>query len=80
MRSTCKKAKVHKMPPKYTIKEDDADPVAQMVQDRTTKDFDKAQHQRDRIQDELVDMRKLLKHITETQRVSRGIESVPTTS
>jgi hypothetical protein len=75
-----KKSKAHKTPPEYTITEDDADLVAQMVQDRTTKDFDEAQHQRDRIQDELEDMRQLLEQIRETQRVDRGIESVPTTS
>jgi hypothetical protein len=75
-----KKSKAHKTPPEYTITEDDADLVAQMVQDRTTKDFDEAQHQRDRIQDELEDMRQLLEQIRETQRADRGIESVPTTS
>jgi hypothetical protein len=44
------------------------------------EDFDKAQHQRDRMQDELEDMRQLLKKIRETQRADRGIESVPTPS
>jgi hypothetical protein len=28
------------MPPEYTITEDDADMVAQMIQDRTVEDFD----------------------------------------
>jgi hypothetical protein len=76
----CKKSKAHKMPPEYTITEDDADLVAQMVQDRTMEDFEEAQCQRDRIQEELVDMRQLLEKIRETQRVGRGIESVPATS
>jgi hypothetical protein len=44
------------------------------------KDFDEAKCQRDRIQDELVDMRQLLEKIRETQRAGRGIESVPATS
>jgi hypothetical protein len=60
--------------------EDDADLVAQMVQDRTPKDFDEAQRQMDRMQDELADMRQLLKQIRETQRVDRGIESIPVAS
>jgi hypothetical protein len=33
----CKKYKAHKTPPEYTITEDDADLVAEMVQDRTTR-------------------------------------------
>jgi hypothetical protein len=51
-----------------------------MVQDRTTEDFYEAQCQRDRIQEELVDMRKLLENIRETQRVNGGIDSIPATS
>jgi hypothetical protein len=35
-----KKEKAHKMPPEYTITEDDVDMVAQMIQDRTVEDFD----------------------------------------
>jgi hypothetical protein len=68
------------LPPKYTIMEDDVDLMAEMVQDRTTKDFDEAKHQRDRIQDELVDMMQLLEKIIEMQRVGRGIYSVPVAS
>jgi hypothetical protein len=71
---------VHKTPPKYMITEDNAYLMAQMVQDRTTEDFDEAQCQRDRMQDELADMRQLLKQIRETQRDVRGIELVPSTS
>jgi hypothetical protein len=48
------------MPPEYTITEDDADLMAQIVWDRTSKDFDEAQIQRDKIQEELVNMRQLL--------------------
>jgi hypothetical protein len=58
------------------ITEDDADLVAQMVQDRTMEDFDEAQCQRDRMQDEMEDMRQILEKIRETQRVNKGIESV----
>jgi hypothetical protein len=32
------------------------------------------------MQDEMADMRQLLKKIRETKRVNRGIESIPTTS
>jgi hypothetical protein len=51
-----------------------------MVQDRTTKYFEESQHEEDRIQDELANIRNLLEKIIETQRVGRGIELVPTTS
>jgi hypothetical protein len=44
-----KKVKAQKMPPEYMIIEDDIDLVDQMVQDRTMKDFDEAQCQRDRM-------------------------------
>jgi hypothetical protein len=62
------------------IIEDDADLMAQMVKDRTTKYFDEAQRQRDKMQDELAYMRWLLEQIIETQRADKGIELVPTTS
>jgi hypothetical protein len=55
-----KKAKAHRTPLEYTIMEDDAHLVAQMVQDHTRKDFDDAQCQKDRIQEEMEDMRQLL--------------------
>jgi hypothetical protein len=58
-----KKTKVHKTPPEYTITEDDANLMAQMVEDRTTEDFDEAQCQRYMIQEYLVNMRKLLEPI-----------------
>jgi hypothetical protein len=54
------------VPLEYMITEDDADLVAQMVQDQTAEDFDEAQRQRDRIQDELTNMRQLLEKIGET--------------
>jgi hypothetical protein len=44
------------MPPEYTITEDDADMVAQMVQDRTFEDFENVVCQRDRIEEELAYM------------------------
>jgi hypothetical protein len=71
---------VHKTPPKYTITEDDVNHMGQMVQDQTSKDFDETQRQRDRIQDELVDMRQLLEQIIEIQRADKGVELVCTTS
>jgi hypothetical protein len=45
----CKRAKVHKQPPKYTITEDDANLMAKRVQDQEDEEFEDAQHQRDRI-------------------------------
>jgi hypothetical protein len=45
------------MPLEYIITQDDADLVEQMVQDRTTEDFDEDQRKRDRIQEEMVDLR-----------------------
>jgi hypothetical protein len=48
-----KNAKVHKTPPEYRIMKDDAKTVAQMVQDRIVEDFDNAQRQRDKIEDDL---------------------------
>jgi hypothetical protein len=71
-----KKTKEHKMPLEYTIMEDDAVLVAQMVQDRTSEDFDNAQRQRDRIQEDLVDMSQLLEQCKKTHRFNRGIELV----
>jgi hypothetical protein len=54
-----KKAKAHKTPPEYTITEDDADMVAQMIQDRTIEDFENVVRQRDRIEEELAHIRQL---------------------
>jgi hypothetical protein len=51
-----KKMKVHRTPPEYTIMEDDAEIVAQMVQDRTFEDFENVLCQRDIIEEEMVDM------------------------
>jgi hypothetical protein len=46
-----------------------------MVQDFLAEDFDHVAHHRDRIQEELADMRNLLKKIEEGQtKISRGIE------
>jgi hypothetical protein len=67
MGGACKKMKVHRTPPEYTITEDDAEMIAQMVQDRTSEDFENVVHHRDRIQEELADMRQFLKQIGEVQ-------------
>jgi hypothetical protein len=40
------------------------------------EDFDEAQHKRDKMQDELEDMRQLLNQIRETPRADIGIESI----
>jgi hypothetical protein len=42
MRGVRKKTKVHKIPLEYMITEDNADLMAQMVQDQTMEDFDEA--------------------------------------
>jgi hypothetical protein len=62
-----KKAKAHKMPPEYTITKEYVDLMVEMVQDQIAEEFEEAQHQRDRIQDELANMRKLLEQIIEMQ-------------
>jgi hypothetical protein len=48
-----KKEKAHKDSPEYTITEDDADLVAQKVQDSVVEDFEEAKHQRGKIQDDM---------------------------
>jgi hypothetical protein len=53
----CKKAKMHKTLLEYTITEDDMDFMVERFHDREVEEFKDTQHQRDRIQDELVDMR-----------------------
>jgi hypothetical protein len=57
---SCKKEKVHKQLPEYTIMEDDADLMAERVQDHATKDFEEAQHQRGKIQDDLAGIKQVL--------------------
>jgi hypothetical protein len=57
--------KAHRTPLEYMIMEDDAEMVAQVVQDRTFKDFENVVCQRDIMEEELVDMRQLLRQIGE---------------
>jgi hypothetical protein len=57
----CKNMKAHRMPPEYTITEDDADMVAQMIQDHTIEDFENVVCQRDIIEEELAHIRQLLR-------------------
>ena len=52
-----KKAKVHKKLPYYTITKDDSNLVAEKVQERAIEEFEDAQHQRGRIQDDMADIR-----------------------
>jgi hypothetical protein len=51
-----KKMKAQRTPPEYTIMNDDAEMIAQMVQDFISKDFEKVAHHRDIIQEDLTDM------------------------
>jgi hypothetical protein len=60
-----KKAKAHKTPPEYTITEDDADMVAQMIQDRTVEDFKNVACQRDIIEEEMAHIQQLLRQLGE---------------
>jgi hypothetical protein len=68
------------MPPEYTITEDDADMVAQMVQDHTVEDFDNVECQRDKIEEDLAYMRQLLKQLREAQVTDNNVGIVPSTS
>jgi hypothetical protein len=61
----CKKKKEKRTPLEYTIMDDDGKMLARMVQDCLAKDFDHTMHHRDRIQEELENMRQLLKQIKE---------------
>jgi hypothetical protein len=74
-----KKMKVQRTPPEYTITEDDAEMIARMVQDCIAEDFDNVVHHRDRIQEELADMRQFLKQIREAQTVGNNMGTGPST-
>jgi hypothetical protein len=58
---------------------DDGEMIAQMVQDCLFEDFDHATYHRDRIQQELEDMRKILKQIMEVQTTSSSRGPKPST-
>jgi hypothetical protein len=60
-----KKMKVQRTPPDYTITEDDAEMISRMVQDCIAEDFDNVVHHRDKIEEEMEDMRQFLKQIGE---------------
>jgi len=68
--------KAQRTPPNYTITEDGGELIAWMVQDCLSEDFDNVAHHRDRIQEEMADMRQFFKQIEEVQTTSssRGIE------
>jgi hypothetical protein len=57
--------KAQRTPLEYMITYDNGEMIARMVQDCLAEDFDHAAHHRDRIQQELADMRQLLKQIGE---------------
>jgi hypothetical protein len=59
--------KAQRKPPEYTITYDDGEMIARMVQDCLSKDFDNATNHRDRIQEDLIDIRQFLKQIREGQ-------------
>jgi hypothetical protein len=48
--------KVHRTPPNYTITKDDEKIIAQLVQDRTSEDFENVVCHKDKIQEEVEDM------------------------
>ena len=74
-----KKSKAQRTPPDYTITYDDGEMIAQMVHDSLSKDFDHVAHHRNRIEEQLEDMWKLLKKIREgkTTRSNRTKPSTP---
>jgi hypothetical protein len=51
-----------------------------MVQDRTVEDFDNAQRQRDKIEEELAYMRQLLQQLREAQATDNSVGTIPSTS
>jgi hypothetical protein len=75
-----KKEKAHITPLEYMIIEDNEDMVAQMVQDRTVEDFDNAECQRDRIEEELEYMQQLLQQLREAQVADISVGTIPSTS
>jgi hypothetical protein len=56
MGGACKETKAHRTPLEYTIMEDDAKMVAQVVQNCTFEDFENVLHQRDKIEEEMAYM------------------------
>jgi hypothetical protein len=64
--------KAQRTPPEYTITDDDGEMIARMVQDCLSEDFDHAAHHRDRIQEELEDMRQFLKKIGKYRQQAAG--------
>jgi hypothetical protein len=71
--------KVQRTPPEYTITKDDGEMIARMVQDYLSEDFDNVAHHRDRIQEEMTDMRQFLKKIGELQTVGSSMGTRPST-
>jgi hypothetical protein len=67
--------KARRMPPEYTIMEDDAEMVAQVVQYHTFEDFENVVCQRDRVEEELEYMQKILKKIGEAQAIDNNVAS-----
>jgi hypothetical protein len=59
----CKKMKVHKEVPEYTITEDDAELVTGKVQDHTIEEYEEEEKQRERIMQELTEVKKVLEKI-----------------
>jgi hypothetical protein len=59
----CKKMKVHKEVPEYTITKDDAELVTERVQDHTIEEYEEEEKQRERIMQELTEVRKVLEKI-----------------
>jgi phosphoglycolate phosphatase-like HAD superfamily hydrolase len=58
-----KKAKAHKDILEYTITEDDADLVAERVQDHATEEYEEVENQRERIMKELAEVKQVLEWI-----------------
>jgi hypothetical protein len=62
-----KKIKLHKIVPEYTITEDDAELVAKKVEDRASEEYEEAEKQKERIMQELMEVKKVLEEILLTK-------------
>jgi hypothetical protein len=68
----CKKMKVHKEVPQYTITKDDAELVMEKVQDHTAEAYEDAEKQREKIMQEMIEVKQVLEQIQFTKVQHKG--------
>jgi len=68
----CKKIKVHKEIPQYTITKDDMELVIDKVHDRTVEEYNEAEKPRERIMQEMIEVKKVLEQIQFTKAHHKG--------